>query len=109
MGHKFYGNIMKHSTFNISFYCRESKFRAAINSKRGNSIKDYLDTVRERLDNIITEMMEQWILLTVQTLRGYFQYGGVKFMIETLLDEYLETVHKNDGGNSSRKCSLRVL
>lgn len=77
---------------------RPEQFKTAVTSRRRTDIQDYLEAVRRRLNSIVTEMMEQGILLTAQTLRSYFQYGGVKFFtIQTLFDEYLEIVRKKDG------------
>ena len=76
---------------------RPEKFKAAVNSRRRTDIQDYLEAVRTRIGTITTEMMEEGIMLTADTLKEYFQYGGVKnYTIKNLFDEYLEIVHKKD-------------
>lgn len=128
---------MRHSTFNVSFYCRESKrdkegfapvelsiiingertyislprkerpekFRAAVKSRKRNGIKDYLDTVRERLDSIMTDMMEREVLLSAFSLKEYFKYGGVRcYTIESLFNEYMNIIVKKvDTGEVTAK------
>lgn len=121
---------MSYTTFNVSFYCRESKanskgmapielsivingeraivtlprkqttkeFKAAVSSKRGNEIKDYLEATRKRLNAITTEMMDNGIALNAKTLREYFMYGGVRRLtIEALFDEYIGILEKRVG------------
>lgn len=59
-------------------------------AKRTNSIKEYVNAVQNRLNDIITEMMEDGIMLNTQTLTEYFRYGGVKrYTVKMLLDEYI--------------------
>ena len=71
------------------------QFKAAIQAKRGNEIKDYLEATRKRLNAITTEMMEQGILLSTKTLREYYMYGGVRKMtIEELFNEYINILEK---------------
>lgn len=83
---------------------RPEQFKTAVTSRRRTDIRDYLEATRRRLNAIVTEMMEQGVLLSAQTLRSYFQYGGVKFFtIQTLFDEYLEIVHKKDGGELTHR------
>lgn len=118
---------MRHTTFDISFYCRPSrvdkegfapielsiiingaratmslprkerpeKFKAAVSSRRRNDIQDYLEAVRDRLNGITTEMMEQGLLLTPETLRDFYQHGGVRmYTVQMLFDEYIDILSK---------------
>lgn len=127
---------MKHTTFNVSFYCRQSKtdkkglapievsilingkrelitlprkerpeaFKNAISSRRGSDIKDYVEAVRKRINEITTEMMEEKLELNTATLKRYFQHGGVKhFTIENLFDEYLAIVAKKAESEVTQK------
>ena len=121
---------MSYTTFNVSFYCRESKagvkgyapiemsivingeravitlprkekpkeFKASIQAKRNNDVKNYLNAVRHRLNAIITEMMEQGVILTASTLKECFAYGGVRhYTIQDLFDEYIGILRKRVG------------
>lgn len=121
---------MSYTTFNVSFYCRESKagvkgfapiemtiiingersvitlprkekpkeFKASIQAKRNNDVKDYLNAVRHRLNAIITEMMEQGVILTASTLKECFAYGGVRhYTIQDLFDEYIAILKNRVG------------
>lgn len=77
---------------------RPERFKNAVVSRRRTEIQDYLEAVRGRLNTILTEMMEQGILLTAKALRNYYQYGGVQFYtIQKLFDEYLAIIYKKDG------------
>ena len=133
---------MSHTTFNVSFYCRNSKantkglapielsiiingercivtlprkenpkqFKTAVSSKRGNDIKDYLEATRKRLNDITTEMMEQGILLNAQTLKEYFQYGGVKKLtVEGLFNEYINIIEKRVGIDMTARTYRKYL
>ena len=121
---------MSYTTFNVSFYCRESKagvkgyapiemsiiingeravitlprkekpkeFKASVQAKRNNDVKNYLNAVRHRLNAIITEMMEQGVILTASTLKECFAYGGVRhYTIQDLFDEYIDILRKRVG------------
>lgn len=118
---------MRHTTFDISFYCRPSridkegfapielsiiingtratmslprkerpdKFKAAVSSRKRNDTQNYLEAVRSRLNTITTEMMEQGLLLTPETLRDFYQHGGVRmYTVQMLFDEYIDILSK---------------
>lgn len=73
-------------------------FKKSMASKRKNAITDYTDAVRHRLNEIITEMMEEGVLLTAKALGEYFHCGGVKkYTIGMLFDEYISLLRKRDG------------
>ena len=56
--------------------------------KKTNPVKEYLEATRGRLNDIITEMMDDGIMLNTQTLSEYFRYGGVKrYTVKMLFDE----------------------
>ena len=133
---------MIYNTFNVTFYCRESKtnkqglapielviiingeravislprkeapsrFKAALASKRNNDIKDYLDAVRKRLNDISTEMMEQGEMLSATTLKEYFAYGGVRrYTIDDLFNDYISIVKKKAGVEVTVKTYRKYL
>lgn len=73
-------------------------FKTAVNSKKGNDIKDYLEAVRKRVNAITTELMEQGVAITASTLKEYFMYGGARhYTIQDLFDEYLNLLQKRVG------------
>lgn len=121
---------MKYTTFNISFYCRQSKvdkegfapiemsiiingqrsiitlprkerperFKKSVTSRKRNDIQDYLEATRNRINAITTEMMEKGLLLTADTLKDYFQNGGVRsYTVEDLFSEYIDIISKKVG------------
>lgn len=66
-------------------------FKKCMEAKRTNSVKEYVNAARNRLNDIITEMMEDGIMLNTQTLTEYFRYGGVKrYTVKMLFDEYID-------------------
>ena len=48
-------------------------FRRAVNSKRGNDTKDYLDAVRRRVNEIETDLIREGLSLTADILKRYFR------------------------------------
>ena len=71
------------------------QFKTAVQAKRGNELKEYLEATRKRLNTITTEMMEQGILLTPKTLREYYMFGGVRRLtIEELFNDYIHILSK---------------
>lgn len=70
-------------------------FKKYIGMKKMNPVKEYVEATRNRLNDIITEMMEDGVMLNTQTLTEYFRYGGVKrYTIKMLFDEYLSLLKK---------------
>lgn len=77
---------------------RPSEFKRAMEAKRQNDIKDYLESVRNRLNVLTTEIMDSGEPLTARTLRDYFMYGGVRhYTIQNLFDEYIGILAKRVG------------
>lgn len=115
------------TTYNISFYCRNSKqdrngqapvelsivingsrkfincpFKCSpsdFNKKRKPKyIQDYIDTQRVRLATIVSEMATSGIPLTADTLRNYIRTGGVKsYTIESLFEDYFRLLKQRVG------------
>ena len=56
-------------------------FKREINSKKDNDLKDYLRSVRVRLNEIETAFLRDGQALTAESLRHYFKTGG--FVIYT--------------------------
>lgn len=116
------------TTFQISYYCRESKaskktglapvelslvingkrvfinlprkeypntFKKAITSKRMNPVKEYLEEVRNKFNEIQLDMMKNNIPLSADRLKEYYRCGGIKkFTIEDAFNEYLQLLQK---------------
>ena len=75
-----------------------SVFKKAVESKRGNEIKEYLDEVRRKFNTIELDMMRSNLPLTAESVREYFKNGGVKSMtVGDLFDEYLSILSKRVG------------
>lgn len=70
-------------------------FKKAVESKRNNSIKEYLQEVRNQFNDIQLDMMRNSIPLTAESLKEYFKTGGVKmFTIEDAFEEYRTLLSK---------------
>lgn len=75
-----------------------SVYKKAVDSKRQNEIKEYLDEVRRKFNSIELDMMRNNISLTADSVREYFKNGGVKSMtVGDLFDEYLDILNKRVG------------
>ena len=73
-------------------------FKKETASRRDNPIKQYLDAVRDRLNEYVTEITEAGEPLSASMLKEYFKYGGAKsYTIEELFDEYLAILQKRVG------------
>lgn len=73
-------------------------FKKETASKRDNPLKQYLDAVRNRLNEYITEITEEGEPLSASMLKEYFKYGGAKsYTIEELFNEYLAILQKRIG------------
>lgn len=73
-------------------------FKKETASKRDNPVKQYLDAVRDRLNEYVTEITEAGEPLSASMLKEYFKFGGAKsYTIEELFDEYLAILQKRVG------------
>lgn len=79
---------------NRTFYALPRKekpcdFAKAVESKRGNDIKDYLDVMRAVINKAMTAIARDGKSLTTQNLKEYLKSGGIKaYTIEMLFDEH---------------------
>lgn len=79
-------------------------FKLAVNSKRGNDIKIYMDTVRTRLNEIETTLMREGVPLTANKLKEYFQTGGhLVYTVGNLFDDYMRILAKRVGKDLTPK------
>lgn len=73
-------------------------FKKAVESKRNNQIKDYIQEVRNQFNQIQLDMMKNNIPLSSSSLRDYFRTGGVKpYTINELFDDFLTLNSKRIG------------
>lgn len=77
---------------------KPEEFKKAIQSRKHNDIKDYLDEVRSKFKDIELDMMRNNIPLTSSNLREYWKSGGVKtYTVGDLFKEYLDLLSKRVG------------
>ena len=75
-----------------------STFKKAMESKRGNEIKDYVDEVRRKFNTIELDMMRNNLPLTAESVREYFKSGGIRtYTVGDLFNEYLDLLSKRVG------------
>ncbi len=79
-------------------------FKRAINSKRGNDTKDYLETVRKRINEIETSLIREGLALTADILKSYFRNGGYQiYTIMDLFNDYMSILIKRVGKDLAPK------
>ena len=70
-------------------------FKREINSKKDNDLKDYLRSVRVRLNEIETTFLRDGQALTAESLRHYFKTGGyVIYTVGELFDDFMRILAK---------------
>ena len=73
-------------------------FKQEINCKKDNDLKDYLRSVRDRLNEIETTFLRDGQALTTAALRDFFKTGGyVPYTVGDLFDEYMAILEKRIG------------
>lgn len=120
------------STFNITFYARESKkdkdglvhieMSITVNSKRlfinlpfqvepgkfnskrrPKEYDDYISLMRSRVNDIMVEMLKNGEPVTSERIRSYVRQGGYKsYTIEDLFNDYLEILNRRVGKDISK-------
>lgn len=79
-------------------------FRDSLKSKKGNEVKDYLNAIRARLNEIILELLNEGQPVSATILKTYFQHGGIKnYTVGNLFDEYYAILHKRVGKDLTAK------
>lgn len=77
---------------------RPDAFKKAVESKRGNDIKDYISEIRTQFNSIQLDMLKNHIALTADSLREYYRNGGFKpYTVEDLFTEFLAINKKRIG------------
>ena len=70
-------------------------FKRDINSKKDNDLKDYLRSVRVRLNEIETIFLREGQALTADSLRAYYKSGGfIVYTVGNLFDDYMRILAK---------------
>lgn len=73
-------------------------FKKQYSSKRTNDLREYLDEVRNKFNQIQTQMMHYNVPLTTDTLKEWYKTGGVQsYTVKSLWDEYLSMIIKRVG------------
>lgn len=86
------------------------EFKKALTQKRNNPIKEYLFEVRNKFNEIQTEMLRANIPLSAQTLKDYYKTGGVKpYTLENLWNDYLTLQEKRIGSSLSKMAHLKYI
>ncbi|MBR1894500.1 MAG: integrase catalytic domain-containing protein [Bacteroidales bacterium] len=81
-----------------------SAFKRAMNYKRDNGIKAYLNAIRERLNDIKTALLRVGLPLTTNLLRDYFRAGGYRtYTVRDLFDDYMAILIKRVGQDLTAK------
>ena len=79
---------------------RPEDFKRLMESRRDNDLKRYLDQVRSKFNAYQTELLQNDIPITSQTLKDCFKNGGVRsFTVKDLFDGYLHILSKRVGIN----------
>ena len=86
------------------FKVKAEEFAKAMDSKRENPIKSYVDTLRGKLYDLQKEMMQDNVPITAKGLKDYYKNGSANkpITLGELFDEFLALEHeriesKNDG------------
>ena len=70
-------------------------FKRDLNSKKDNDLKDYLRSIRVRLNEIVTTFLRDGEALTAAALRDYFKTGGyVLYTVGDLFDDFMRILAK---------------
>lgn len=73
-------------------------FKKALESKRNNPIKEYVDEVRNQFNQVQLDLMRNNVPLSAESLKEYFRTGGIKtYTIEDAFTEYQEILRKRVG------------
>ena len=79
-------------------------------AKKNNDLKDYLYEVRNKFNEVQTDMMRNNIPLSAETLKEYFKSGGVKpYTLENLWDEFLAIQAKRVGSTISEMAHKKYI
>lgn len=75
-----------------------AQFKRALNCKKDNDLKDYLRSIRVRLNEIETAFLRDGQALTAEALREYYKTGGyIVYTVGDLFDDYMCILKKRVG------------
>ena len=75
-----------------------AQFKRALNCKKDNDLKDYLRSIRVRLNEIETAILRDGQALTAEALREYYKTGGyIVYTVGDLFDDYMCILKKRVG------------
>lgn len=70
---------------------KPDEFKRMMESRKGNDLKRYVDSVKKNIDNAITEIAERGEALDTPTLTKYVRNGGVRiWTLRQVFDEFME-------------------
>ena len=79
-------------------------FKRDVNSKKDNDLKEYLKSIRVRLNEIETAFLRDGQALTAETLKEYYKTGGyIVYTVGNLFDDYMHILEKRIGIDLTQK------
>ena len=79
-------------------------FKRDLNSKKDNDLKDYIRSVRVRLNEIETAFFRDGQALTAEALKEYYKTGGyIVYTVGNLFDDYMHIIEKRIGIDLTQK------
>ena len=79
-------------------------FKRDVNSKKDNDLKEYLRSVRVRLNEIETAFLRDGQALTAEALKEYYKTGGyIVYTVGDLFDDYMHILEKRIGIDLTQK------
>ena len=79
-------------------------FKREINFKKDNDLKEYLRSVRVRLNEIETAFLRDGQALTAEALKEYYKTGGyIVYTVGNLFDDYMHILEKRIGIDLTQK------
>lgn len=77
---------------------RPEEFKKQTDTRKDTDIKQYLEEIRSLFNHYQTELLQQGLPITPQTLKDAFKNGGVaSYTIERLFDDFLAHTQKRVG------------
>jgi len=81
-----------------------SLFQKLVSQKKDSELKQYLSSIRSKVNHIVTDMTLHDIPLTADSIKKYYGDGGVKlYSIEQLFQDYFSILEKRVGINLTAK------
>lgn len=81
------------------------EFKHLTEQKRNNPLKDYLYEIRQKFNEVQTDMIRNGIPVTAENLKEYFRSGGVKpYTLDDLWNDYLAITRKRVGVSITKMC-----